>query len=31
MIVKNVLMDMEFDYTKDELIGKTVVNNLATK
>ena len=26
MIVKTILMDLEFDYTKDELMGKTVFN-----
>ena len=31
MIVHNVLMDLEFDSTKYELMGKTVVNTLAAK
>ena len=31
MIVQTILMDMEFDSTKDGLMGKTVVNNSAAK
>ena len=31
MIVQNILMDMEFDSTKDELMGKTVVHSSDTK
>ena len=31
MIVQNILMDMEFDSTKDELMGKTVVDTSAAK
>ena len=31
MIVQNILMDLEFDYTKDELIDKTVVKTSATR
>ena len=31
MIVQTILMDMEFDSTKDELMGKTVVNTSTAK
>ena len=31
MIVQTILMDMEFDPTKDELMGNMVVNTSATK
>ena len=31
MIVQNILMDKELDYTKEELTSKTVVNTLNTK
>ena len=31
IIVQTILMDMEFDSTKDELMGKPVVNNSAAK
>ena len=30
MTVQHILMEMEFDYNKDELMGKTVVNTLTT-
>ena len=31
MIVQIILMDMEFDYTKDELMGKKFVNTSDAK
>ena len=31
MIIQSILMDMEFYSTKDQLMGKTIVNTLSTK